>query len=70
LIGETRVVRLAHVVERFRDLLFRNNAEEWRLVELRGQTLTKRTVKNRIAGSVGKLGENNGVFVRQWLGPM
>ena len=36
--------------------------EKWRLVELHGETLAERAVEDGIAGGVGEIGKDDGVF--------
>ena len=63
--GQPRIFRLSHQRQRLLDLLIRNQAEERRLLKLHGQPLAQRVVKNRIAGLILKLREDDGVFVGQ-----
>ena len=53
---------LRHQRQRLRDALIRNQAQKRRLLQLRRKPLPQRAVKNRIAGSVGEVGQNDRVF--------
>ena len=59
---EPRIFGLAHQRQGLRDALIRNQAQKWRLLQLRRKSLPQRAVKNRIAGSVGEVGQNDRVF--------
>ena len=53
---------LAHERQGLRDALIRNQAQKRRLLQLRRKSLPQRAVKNGIAGGVGEVGQNDGVF--------
>ena len=59
---------LAHQLQGLLDLLVGDNAEEGRLFQLHGKPLPQRAVKNRVAGRVREIGEDDRVLVRQRVG--
>jgi hypothetical protein len=61
---------LAHQGESLRDTLVGNEAEKWRLLQLRGKALAQGVIEDRVAGGVSEVGQDDGVFVgelsRMW----
>ena len=57
--SQPRIFRPSHQSQRLLDLPVRNQTEERRLLQFHGQPLTQRVVKNRIAGLVIEIGQDD-----------
>jgi hypothetical protein len=61
--SQPRIFRLPHQRQRLLDLLVRDQVEELRLLQLHGQSLAQRAVKNGVARRVAEIGKHNRVLV-------
>src|SRR5215471_14630076 len=52
------------------NLGFRNDVQEWRLLELRSKGLFERAIEDRIAGGIGEFGQKDGVFFSKGVSAM
>src|SRR5713226_7787270 len=60
------LVRFAlHEAKCFAYSIFGENIEEWRLAKVDRQRLFERSIKNRVAGSVHKISQQDSVLVRK-----
>jgi hypothetical protein len=66
--GNALVRRTAHELEGFADLLVRIDRQKGRLLELDSKGLLQCSIKNRVAGGVDEVGEDDGVFVGKFGG--
>ncbi len=58
--------RAAHQLQRLADFAVGKNVEEGRLFEIDGEGLLERAVEDRVAGGVGEVGEDDGIFLGEW----
>src|ERR1700730_2562860 len=62
LLREPGVLGPRHKLQGLRNTCVGKQVEERRLLELGGEPLAERAVKNRVAGGVSEIGEYDGVF--------
>jgi hypothetical protein len=58
----------SHKSERLPDLGLWHDGQEWRLVEVHGESLLQPTVEHWVAGGVGEVGKHNRVFSVSFAG--
>jgi hypothetical protein len=66
--GEADVLGLSHQGQGLCDFLIGEEIEEGGLFKLGGEALTKCAVEDGVTGSVGEVGEDDGVFVGEFGG--
>ena len=62
------VFRLGHQDERLSDALVGDQIQKWRLLQLNGKALTKSAIKHGFIGGVGKVSEDDVIFVSEFGG--
>jgi len=62
------VFRLGHQDERLSDALVGDEIQKWRLLQLSGEALTESTIKDGFTSGVGKVSEDDGIFVSEFGG--
>jgi len=68
--GDALAAGLSHQLQGLVQLAVGEDIEERRLFEVDRQGFFERAVENRIAGSVCEVGDHDGVFLGQGLGPV
>ena len=62
------VFRLGHQDERLSDALVGDEIQKWRLLQLSREALTESAIKDGFTGGVGKVSEDDGIFVGEFGG--
>ena len=62
------VFRLGHQDECLSDALVGDEIQKWRLLQLGGEALTESAIEHGFAGGVGKVSEDDGIFVGEFRG--
>ena len=63
--GQSFILRPSHKFQSFANARFRRDVEIWGLLELHRQSLLQSSVKNRIAGRIHEVSEQDGIFFRE-----
>ena len=67
---EFRAGRTGHLLQGLRNFAVGEHIQERRLPQGNVERRLQRVVEDRIARAVGEVGENDGVFLGQWVAPM
>lgn len=66
--GEPSIFRFGHQSLRVGDAFVREKIQEWRLPELGGKAMTKRSIEHRLACGVREVGEDDAALVGEFCG--
>src|SRR6266852_4264889 len=67
LVREPLIGRSPHELQRLSNAFFRSDVKKRRLLQLYGQRLLERSIKNRITGGIDEIGEKYGVLFREGM---